>query len=602
MTDPSEGAEYHVTIDPDTLELEVELVLFGAFVTDGMVLTVPSWVPGDYDFEPYGRDVFAVENADPEDGVQVVRDGWNGYKVFGASDKVHLRYRASAYEPDLGDAMGLVDSNYAVLMGTRYLFCPDYVGPCSVQYGQLPPKWTIHHPSGATPEGDQRWAYPSFEILLDTPVLFGDLTIKEKTIRGVPFYFAFVDQGVGFNERVDAFVDQLSVAVEAIHDVFGLFPFTDYTFVLSLNPQADWGLEHLTSNMSGLGPDVFVDDDKFANGIRVCAHELFHAWNVRRLRPAPLGQLRKHLTSGSFTDGLWMAEGFTRYYEYLISTRANAYTPDQFFSAVLGYFTHLSQQPAYSRVAVADSSLATYLNHAKYPGRVNNSIDYYDKGMLIAFAVDGFLRRSDPQKSLDDAFRGFYETYFIGEGGDDQVPADYVGYTTDQVVAYFNAYHPGLGDHIGAWVNDPAGLDTPQDMTALGLTPVWQDTHHLGIFFLDDGAPTIYGVADNMPAAVGLAPGDVIDAVNGYAYSPAALAWAASNASPVTLTVTRGHRVIDFTMTPQRARKIVGLEWTGSEDQAKLISKWLGADFTPASGETFPVDFYENFHGIEAMV
>src|SRR5690606_24970521 len=145
------------------------------------------------------------------------------------------------------------------------------------------------------------------------------------------------------------------------------------------------------------------DQGQFATGIRVCAHELFHAWNVRRLRPAPLGQLAHHLEDGSFTEGSWLAEGFTRYYELLLSARVGAYNPDPFFSAVAGYDHHLSAQPAYQRVSATDSSLATYLNHAKYPGRVNNSIDYYDKGMLIAFALDVQLRGRG--QSLDSAFR-----------------------------------------------------------------------------------------------------------------------------------------------------------------------------------------------------
>ncbi|MBS0126878.1 hypothetical protein [Thetidibacter halocola] len=602
MTPTPNTAAYTVDIDPLALELSVTLRLTGDFVCDGMQLVVPGWVPGDYDFEPYARDLFDVTARDPatDAPLTVTRDGWNGFRIHGANKDVDIRYRAFAYETDFGDAMGLVDSDYAVLMGARYLFCPDYVGACAVTYGGLPDHWTIHHPSGATRDGTSLcWRYPSFEILLDTPVVIGALTIRERTIRKVPFYFAFVDKGVGFAARVDAFVDQLTVAVEAIHDVFGLFPFEDYTFVLSLNPQADWGLEHLTSNMSGLGPDVFVDDDKFANGIRVCAHELFHAWNVRRLRPAPLGQLSHHLTSGSFTEGLWMAEGFTRYYEFLISTRARAYTPDQFFSAVLGYYRHLTQQPAYARVAATDSSRATYLNHAKYPGRVNNSIDYYDKGMLIAFALDTRLRTGSSEWTLDMAFRDFYLEFF---GTGSKVASDYVGYTTQEVVAFFNRIEAGLGDWVGALVNEPGQLATPDEFTTLGLQPVYEDTHHLGIFFLNDGAPTIYGVADDMPAAAGLAPGDVIEAVNGFAYTPAALAWAASAPEDVTLTVRRGHRVLDFSMTPRPGRKITGLTWTGDAAQADLISRWLGTDFAPAQGQQFPVSFYENFHGIESMV
>jgi hypothetical protein len=237
----------------------------------------------------------------------------------------------------------------------------------------------------------------------------GNYDRYERVVAGTPFYFVFVDHGVGFEAKVQGFVDQLAAIAKVYHRMFRSFPFEDYTFVMSLNPQASWGLEHLTSTMCGLGPDIFTDPDQYAIGVRVCAHELFHAWNVRRLRPSPLLQVAEQLTSGSFTEGLWIAEGFTRYYEFLSCTRIGVYSPDQFFSAVVGYLEHLRVVPAYERVSGVDSSLTTYLNHSpKYSGRPANCIDYYDKGMLIAFDIDATLRLGSSEQSLDHAFRASF--------------------------------------------------------------------------------------------------------------------------------------------------------------------------------------------------
>lgn len=598
---------YTVEIFPSKLEMGVSMEIPADLIPSQkkeFLVELPKWVPGDYDFEPYGRDVFSVK-AKTYTGkdLKVKREGFNGYFIESSEEGVIITYQASCYEPDLGDAMGLVDSDYAVLMGTRYLFLSEYYGPCSATYRTLNKDWKIHHPSGAENLGGNKWVYPSFEILLDTPVTFGKFSIYKKEIRNTPFYFVFVDQGIGFEARVEKFIDQVCLASEKIHDVFGLFPFSDYTFVLSLNPQADWGLEHLTSNMSGLGPEVFVDDDLYATGIRVCAHELFHAWNVRRLRPAPLGQLSHQLCSGSFTEGLWMAEGFTRYYEFLISTRAKAYSPDQFFSAIAGYYQHLTQQPAYSKVSVTDSSLATYMNHAKYPGRVNNSIDYYDKGMLIAFGLDARFRSINPSEkvtSLDDAFRAFYLKFF-GKG--DQVPKDYVGYTTADVIQFFEKIQKGLGEILEKQLNQPDQLDTEDQFKAIGFDVEYENTNYLGLFFMNDGAPIIYGVGDTSPAGeVGIAPQDVIQSINNYAFSIKGLEWAASQTSAVELEVLRGHRRLKFTIQPQPFRKMKNLIWNGTKPQANEISNWLDREFNPEQGEVFSLDFYDNFHGNESMV
>ncbi|HKJ41818.1 MAG TPA: hypothetical protein VKA27_06965 [Sunxiuqinia sp.] len=599
---------YTVELHPGELEMSVSIHIPGDVLNKEekqVLLELPTWVPGDYDFEPYGRDIFSVQ-AKTNEGIKlnVTRRGYNGYLIEANGESIVVTYEASCYEPDLGDAMGLVDSDYAVLMGTRYLFLTGYFGPCSVDYITSNTDWKIHHPSGSERVGQTNtWIYPSFEILLDTPVCFGKFTLLEREIRGTPFYFVFVDQGIGFDARVNQFVDQVTLATEKIHEVFGLFPFSDYTFVLSLNPQADWGLEHLTSNMSGLGPEVFVDENTYATGVRVCAHELFHAWNVRRLRPAPLGQLSHQLSCGSFTEGLWMAEGFTRYYEFLISARAKAYSPDQFFSAIAGYYQHLTQQPAYSKVSATDSSLGTYMNHSKYPGRVNNSIDYYDKGMLIAFGIDARLRsdkKAQKYTSLDDAFRAFYLKFF-GKG--QQVPNDYVGYTTEDVLSFFGEVQTGLGEVLAKQLNAPKNLDTAVQFEAIGFDVEWEDTKYIGLFFMNDGAPAIYGVGDTSPAGeVGIAPLDVIQTINGYAYSQKGLEWAASQSDPVQLELLRGHRRLTFTIHPRPFKKMKNLIWRGTTSQANEISNWMNCDFTPKQGDVFPLNFYDNFHGIESMV
>lgn len=595
---------YDVTLDSQALEISVQIQIPASSYKNNLLLRATAWTPGDYEFLPFARDLFNVRATKPNgDSIPVNRDGVNSYSIDSKGQDILITYTASCYEPEMGDAMGILDSAYAALMGTRYLYVNDYYGPIQVTYH--PPKdWPIHHPSGAMPsETPNTWIYPSYEILLDTPVIFGDFDLRKRTIKGVTFYYIFVDKGVGYESQVDAFVNQVSTAVEKIHDVFGLFPFDDYTFVLSLNPQADWGLEHLTSNLSGLGPEVFVDPAAHASGIRVCAHELFHAWNVRRLRPAPLGRLSHHLCSGSFTQGLWMAEGFTRYYEFLISARAQAYSVDQFFSAIVGYYQHLVNQPASRRVTATDSSLSTYLNHSKYPGRVNNSIDYYDKGMLIAFGLDVHFRTKGIG-DLDAAFREFYLQYF-GDG--DTVPPDYVGYTTRDVLDFFERIDTGLGDTLNAQLNGVCELPVVSHLESLGFQVLQEKTRALGLFFLNDQGPSIYGVAnDGAAGQCGIAPEDEITGINGFAYNWSALTWVAAQPEPLQLEILRGHRRLTFTLTPQPHTRIVGLRWNGTDEQASRIRDWLDVEenggFSPYQGQLLPVSFYENFHGIENFV
>lgn len=588
---------YEVRVLPDAHELDITMTLRGPVAQGDIQLEIPTWVPGDYSFAPYARDLFELHATDLASGqpLPVAREGWQGFRIDGGSGQVALHYRAYAYAVEFGEPSGIVDNEYAVLLGTRYLHVPAHQGACQVRY-VLPPQWQhIHHPSGARPLPEHTWEYPSYEILLDTPVTMGRFDLFTRIVHGTPFYSVFVDRGVGFASGVEAFVDQLAAVADVFHQMFGAFPFADYTFVLTLNPDAEWGLEHLTSTMCGLGPDVFTVADETAHGVRVCAHELFHAWNVRRLRPSPLKHLSHQLGCGCFTQGLWVAEGFTRYYEFLACVRVGTYTPEQFFSSMVGYHQHLTAQPAYTRVSGDDSSLATYLNHSKYAGRVNNSIDYYDKGMLMAFDADASLRLSGAG-TLDEVFASFYREYVDG-------PPGYPGYSNEDVYRHFDAALPGLGGQLAQGARRPGGLSTLAQLEALGFAQHWQDSHRLGLVFLNGVSAKVYNVIDRSPAgASGLAPDDVLTAVNGYAFSPQALSWAASHAEPVTLDVERGHRHLRFTITPTPQRTLSALIWQGAPEQAERIRQWLQQPFAPAVGQRFSLDFYENFHGIETVL
>lgn len=591
--------EYRVRILPAQHELEVEMRLTGPAANGPMRLAIPTWVPGDYSFVKYGRDLFDLEAEETRTGraLKVTREGWQAFQVEGARGAVTVRYKACASSTELAEASGIVDSEYAVLLGTRYLHNPAYLGPCRVTYHRLPPGWRVHHPAGARRiRRTTAWDYPSFKVLLDSPVVFGKFERLRRRVKGRNFYFVFVDQGEGYASEVKGFVKRLVDVARKFHEIFRSFPFRNYTFVLSLNPVNDWGLEHLTSATCGLGPDVFTVEEKTVAGVRVCAHELFHAWNVRRLRPSPLGRLAQNLSDGSFTEGLWVAEGFTRYYEFLVCTRTSVYTPEQFFSAIVGYHRYLTVQPAYRRVSAVDSSLATYLNHAKYSGRVNSSIDYYSKGMLIAFELDAVLRMDPRDYSLDWAFKKFYECYADRGQGDP-------GYTTQDVLTFFVRIRRGLGRRLAHAVQQPGGLTTPYRLRRLGFRVRMEKAYYLGLLFRDGSAPTISDVLDTSPAGKsGIAPEDVLTRVNGVQFSFEALQWAATRKFPVTLEVRRGHRTLTFTMTPVQRDQIGALFWRGTNAQARRIARWLDQKFEPKRGQEFKLDFYENFHGIETVV
>jgi predicted metalloprotease with PDZ domain len=594
VTTAASGSVFcRVEVVPARHELRVTMTITDPAAEGVLHVESPTWVPGDYSFQTFGRDVFDVEALDAGTGVQlqVRRSGWQGYDIEGASGSVVIRYTVYCSSWDRSEACGILGDTSGVLTGARYLRVPAYAGAYDVNY-ELPPAWAIHHPSGAVQLADSTWRYPSYEILLDTPVCIGAFDLVGREVSGTAFHYVFLDRAIGSEPQVEAFVERVDATVQTFYDMFGSFPFADYTFVCSLNPNAEWGLEHLTSTMVGLGPDLFSNPDQHAVGVRVCAHEFFHAWNVRRLRPAPLNDL--DFERGSFTDGLWVAEGFTRYYEFLSCTRAGVYSPEQFLSAVVNYYRHLVALPAYRRVSPIDSSLATFLNHDdKYPGRVNDAIDYYDAGMVIAFGIDATLRSQTPDASLDSAFSAFYHR-FVGRRP---------GYTPEDLRDFLEGVHVGVGEQAYCEASKAGALSLVDHLHMLGFDVGFETVPYIGLVLLNDAGPAIYGVLDTSPAAdSGIAPEDVITSVNGYRFELNGLLWAIAHESVVRIDVVRGNQSRSYEIQVGHRDQIGRLSWAGNDQQAKRIAAWTRQEFAPAKGVQMSLEFYENFHGVETVI
>jgi len=577
---------YRVKVAAAAQELEIELTIDA--VAGSVLLEVPTWVPGAYAFMKFGRDLFEFSAEDGRGApLAVVRESWNGWRIA-TTGKLVVRYRAVASDPGVwSELAGVVRHDQAILMGTRYLRAAGYDGPCRVTY-ELPAGWPVHHPAGGAKIGDATWEYPSFDALLDSPFVAGAFDHASRPLHGATFHFVFLDRTVGFDDESGHLIDEFMKVAEGCHAIFGSFPFEHYTFVCTFDPRAHWGLEHACATLIGLGEVAFVDPDARIAAVRVAGHELVHAWNVCRLKPAALTGL--DLSSGSYPDGLWLSEGFTRYYELLLAVRSGALTPARFLSNIARYYRHLVAAPAYRRATVVDSSIGTFTNHNRFPGSINATIDYYDKGMLIAFDMDAQLRAAASPSSLDAAFRAFYDAFAAG------------GFTHDDARRFFEAR--GIGALFAREVEGTGGLSTPDRLRDLGFEPSFTTVAQLGIVLREGRGPAVSNVVDDGPAAAaGIAVEDDILEIDGYPYQARSFAYLIARERPIAITVRRGQTRHVFHVEPRRASVLSHLTWRGGERERALVRDWLGRpDAIFEDGAVVPLDHYDNFHGVETVI
>ncbi len=203
----------------------------------------------------------------------------------------------------------------------------------------------------------------------------------------------------------------------------GEIPYRDYTFILHLRANTGGGLEHLNSTALGFRRFSFTPETSYRSFLTLVAHEFFHLWNVKRIRPDALGPF--DYTKENYTKLLWVAEGITSYYENLITRRAGLVTDKEFLANAARAFQNLQRTPGRLIMSTEEASFDSWIKYYRQDeNSINSQVDYYDKGAILGLLLDLEIRkRSNGAKSLDDVMRYLYGEFF--EKNRNYTPADF---------------------------------------------------------------------------------------------------------------------------------------------------------------------------------
>jgi predicted metalloprotease with PDZ domain len=207
--------------------------------------------------------------------------------------------------------------------------------------------------------------------------------------------------------------------VEEGAKIFGELPYKDYLFIVNL--RGGGGLEHL--NSTALQWNRFGFTSNYTGFLNLVAHEHFHAWNVKRIRPDALGPF--DYSNENYTRLLWVAEGATAYYESVLLRRAGLISDRESLAIKASAFQALQNRPGRFETSVEEASFDAWIKYYRPDeNSINNQISYYDKGEIVNFLLDVEIRRaSGGAKSLDDVMRYLYAEFFKKDKN--YTPADY---------------------------------------------------------------------------------------------------------------------------------------------------------------------------------
>lgn len=500
---------------PETHYFHVETTL-KEFAEEKIVLTMPVWSPGSYLVREYPKNVNLVRAKDEKgEALPIKKIRKNQWEIErGKAKTITVNYEVYAFE--LTVRTSFLDLTHGFLNGVNIFMYPEGHKDLGGKLTIVPHATfqTISAPLEEVKEGlssDDRaktYAFKDFDELADSPIEIGNQEVFYFTAAGAEHEVAMYGPG---NYDVERLKKDMAKIVESSAAVFGNNPNEKYLFIIHNTNERGGGLEHMNSTALNVNRWTYSSEN-YTSFLSLVAHEYFHVWMVKRLRPSAL--IDYDYSNENYTDLLWVMEGFTAYYDMLLLRRAGLYTKNQFVNYLQGTVNWVERAEGNKVQSVADASFDAWIKaYRSNENSGNTTISYYTKGGLIAAVFDAMIiKKSNGKKSLDDVLQELYQTYYEKEnvGITEEILKNTLqNYVDEDMTEFFKKYVNGTETIPYAKYLEPIGVSVSKH-----TSPV----HDLGITTEYENGRLIIKTVKTGSAAKnsGLSPNDEIIAFNGF--------------------------------------------------------------------------------------
>lgn len=448
----------HYTVSLDTIGKYLNVELNYTSPASDILLKMPVWAPGYYMILNYPKHLCDFTATDSHGTpLRWQKEGKNGWRITMPADcKAIIKYRIFADEYDV--ASSRIDNASAFIAPNGVFMYTDLqkYQPVTVTY-QVPSNWKSVS-TGLIPHQDQPYTYTAsnFDILYDSPLLMGNHLVKKFSHEGHDYELA-LETPDGFEESgfEDAFRKIVSTATSIMQDV----PYSNYTLIHMR--KGPGGLEHINSQACYTeGTFRFPDHMEWLNYLAFTAHEYFHLYNVKTIRPIELGPF--DYDREVFTPLLWFSEGVTCYYEAQILYRAGIATKKEMLELISKYMRMDERHEGHHHQSLRQTSYDIWLNFLNEDANSRDvTINYYFRGPVLGLIMDIEIQRlSQGERSLDDLMRLLYNRYHKQQGR---------GFTEEEFWASVDEVAGASMAHIRHLVDNPVDIDYEKYLTPAGL-------------------------------------------------------------------------------------------------------------------------------------
>ncbi|MEO8043224.1 MAG: PDZ domain-containing protein, partial [Acidobacteriota bacterium] len=437
-------------------------------------------------------------------------------------------------------------------------------------------KWRIATGLPSVSRAPNTFRAPNFDVLYDSPFEVSDFKEISFDIHGKKHRVVMSGEG---NYDLKQIAEDIAKIADEGYKIFGEFPYDDYTFIVNL--RGGGGLEHLNSTALQWSRFGFKPETRYKQFLGLVAHEYFHLWNVKRIRPDALGPF--DYEHENYTKLLWVAEGGTAYYESLLVRRAGLISDKELLDARATTIEQLQNRPGRFETSLEEASFDAWIKYYRQDeNAINNQISYYDKGEVVNMMLDVTIRTaSGGAKSLDEVMRYLYNEFY--KKNRNYTPADF------QKAAELAAGR-SLDDFFSKYVRGEAEIDYNAILAGVGVQLKADEPDkakaYIGADLTEEnGRLTIRTVSAKTPAyEQGLNTGDQIVAIDGYRASNTFLQLYLAERKPndtIKLTVFRFDKLRDVTFklgANMRADYSFIPVDNPSDEQKKLYADYMKAE------------------------
>lgn len=397
---------------PQTHYADVVMELDGCSA-EFMEVKMPVWIPGSYMIREFPRFVDVFEAFDnygkPLASDKIDKNTWRIQSAGKKTIKVH--YQVYAFE--LSVRTSFIDEEHAFLNGSSiFMFVEEYLrNPVSVTIVPFAAWKVISVPLDRIDENNPwKLRADNYDELVDAPFEIGNHLVFSFTASGVSHEVAIYGEG---NFDVSRLKKDMARIVEECTAVFGTHPCKRYVFFIHNLINGGGGLEHKNSTCIQVNKWGYTNSSSYIGFLSLVAHEYFHLWNVKRLRPFPLGPF--NYSEENYTNLLWLSEGFTAYYDDMIVYRCGFMDEAEYLRTIAGSMSYCNNQSGAAYQSLAESSMDAWIKYYRsYENSSNASVSYYTKGSVVGALLDmEIINATNGSSSLDHFMRSMYQEFYV---------------------------------------------------------------------------------------------------------------------------------------------------------------------------------------------